>query len=56
MSFQSPHQDAVGEYVGLNGNYILKVDTAADLPDPICLDGCVYTKQGAPTEEEDCLC
>merc|ERR1711962_1484558 len=48
-------EDAAGEYVGLNGNYILKVDTAGDLPDPICLDGCVYTKQGAPTEEEYCF-
>merc|ERR1719447_2721975 len=48
-------EDAAGEYVGLNGNYILKVDTAADLPDPICLDGCVYTKEGAPTEEEYCF-
>merc|ERR1712180_502941 len=48
-------EDAAGEYIGLNGNYILKVDTAGDLPDPICLDGCVYTKQGAPTEEEYCF-
>merc|ERR1719447_1418777 len=48
-------EDAAGEYVDLNGNYILKVDTAADLPDPICLDGCVYTKEGAPTEEEYCF-
>merc|ERR1711962_1723338 len=48
-------EDAAGEYVGLNGNYILKVDTAGDLPDPICLDGCVYSKQGAPTEEEYCF-
>merc|ERR1712126_9757 len=48
-------EDAAGEYVDLNGNYILKVDTAGDLPHPICLDGCVYTKQGAPTEEEYCF-
>merc|ERR1712180_404464 len=48
-------EDAAGEYIGLNGNYILKVDTAGDLPDPICLDGCVYTRQGAPTEEEYCF-
>merc|ERR1712180_85693 len=48
-------EDAAGEYVGLNGNYILKVDTAGDLPDPICLDGCVYTKAGAPPEEEYCF-
>merc|ERR1712180_319350 len=48
-------EDAAGEYIGLNGNYILKADTAGDLPDPICLDGRVYRKQGQPTEEEYCF-
>merc|ERR1712055_449284 len=47
-------EDAVGEYIGLNGDYTLKMDSL-DLPDPICLDGCIYTKQGGPPEDEYCF-
>merc|ERR1712130_358846 len=47
-------EDAVGEYIGLNGDYTLKTDSL-DLPDPICLDGCIYTKAGGPPEDEYCF-
>merc|ERR1711936_13901 len=47
-------EDAVGEYIGLNGDYTLKMDTG-DLPDPVCLDGCIYTKQGGAPEDEYCF-
>merc|ERR550519_2097626 len=47
-------EDAVGEYIGLNGDYTLKMDSL-DLPDPICLDGCIYTKQGGAPEDEYCF-
>merc|ERR1719391_1965532 len=47
-------EDAAGEYIDLNGDYTLKMDSS-DLPDPICLDGCIYTKQGGPPEDEYCF-
>ena len=43
-------RDALGEDSKLNGVYTLK--TKEDLkPDPICMDGCVYTKDN----EEYCF-
>merc|ERR1712212_116262 len=47
-------EDAAGGYISLNGDYTLKTDNL-DLPDPICLDGCIYTKQGGPPEDEYCF-
>ena len=37
----------------MNGEYQLKVDEGAK-PDPNCVDGCVYTRQGN-SEEEYCF-
>ena len=38
----------------MNGEYQLKADEGVK-PDPICLDGCVYTKLGDPHMEEYCF-
>ena len=43
-------RDALGEDSKLNGVYTLKTKEASK-PDPICLDGCIYTRD----DEEYCF-
>ena len=44
----------VGSYADLNGDYQLKRD-AVSKPEEVCVNGCVYTKDGSPSIEEYCF-
>ena len=43
-----------GSNANLNGEYKLKVNTGSK-PEDICIDGCIYTKEGSPFIKEYCF-
>ena len=43
-----------GSYSNLTGDYQLKED-AGSKPEEVCINGCIYTKDGSPSTDEYCF-
>ena len=43
-----------GSHANLNGEYTL-IDKAGSKPDVVCINGCIYTKDGSPSTDEYCF-
>ena len=43
-----------GSYANLAGDYQLKED-AGSKPEEVCINGCIYTKDGSPSTDEYCF-
>ena len=46
--------NVVGSYANLNGDYTLTQHKESK-PEEVCINGCIYTKEGSPSTKEYCF-